>query len=247
MLRSELVSTVQWNETARRGNEQRGHSRSISPHCVAGSKRSARTYRDDGGRPWLGGQLRGSHCADSRLEAHRLIDPSAQPFPNPAMWQDHRFGPFQSNHGCIRRKDTVFFVRKYQYSHDCANPAHLEPGRCTEHGISRRGPRTRLASRSGGQRRRIAATGARTFRVPEIQPIRCRAADRRRVAACFSRRRAVCIHGSRSLERAGAGITALFAAPLVYNTKRSGTFELGGRKFVLRRVAFPRALRSSGS
>ena len=37
----------------------------------------------------------------------------------------------------------------------------------------------------------------------------------------------------------GLGSTALFAAPLVYNTKRSGTFELGGRRFVLRRVAFP--------
>lgn len=37
----------------------------------------------------------------------------------------------------------------------------------------------------------------------------------------------------------GLGTTALFAAPLVYNTKRSGTFEFGGRRFVLRRVAFP--------
>jgi hypothetical protein len=37
----------------------------------------------------------------------------------------------------------------------------------------------------------------------------------------------------------GLGSTALFAVPLVYNTKRSGTFDLGGRKFVLRRVAFP--------
>lgn len=37
----------------------------------------------------------------------------------------------------------------------------------------------------------------------------------------------------------GLGSTALFAAPLVYNTKRSGTFELGGRRYVLRRVAFP--------
>lgn len=37
----------------------------------------------------------------------------------------------------------------------------------------------------------------------------------------------------------GLGTTALFAAPLVYNTKRSGTFELGGRRYVLRRVAFP--------
>jgi len=38
----------------------------------------------------------------------------------------------------------------------------------------------------------------------------------------------------------GLGSTAVFAAPLVYNTKRSGTFELGGRRFLLRRVAFPR-------
>lgn len=35
------------------------------------------------------------------------------------------------------------------------------------------------------------------------------------------------------------GTTAVFATPLVYNTKRSGTFELGGRPFRLRRVAFP--------
>jgi hypothetical protein len=38
----------------------------------------------------------------------------------------------------------------------------------------------------------------------------------------------------------GLDTTALFAAPLIYNTKRSGTFELGRRRFVFRRVAFPR-------
>lgn len=37
----------------------------------------------------------------------------------------------------------------------------------------------------------------------------------------------------------GLGSTATFAAQLVYNTKRSGDFMLGGRKFLLRRVAFP--------
>src|SRR3990172_5724149 len=37
----------------------------------------------------------------------------------------------------------------------------------------------------------------------------------------------------------GLGTTAVFAAPLVYNTKRSGTFDFGRRRFVLRRVAFP--------
>lgn len=37
----------------------------------------------------------------------------------------------------------------------------------------------------------------------------------------------------------GLGTTAVFASPLVYNGKRSGTFTLGNRRFVLRRVAFP--------
>lgn len=36
------------------------------------------------------------------------------------------------------------------------------------------------------------------------------------------------------------GSTALHVHPLVYNTKRTGTFVLGGRTFELRRVAFPR-------
>jgi hypothetical protein len=39
----------------------------------------------------------------------------------------------------------------------------------------------------------------------------------------------------------GLGTTAVFAMPLVYNTKRSGRFTLGGRTFLLRRVAFPQA------
>jgi hypothetical protein len=37
----------------------------------------------------------------------------------------------------------------------------------------------------------------------------------------------------------GLGTTAVFARPLVYNTKRSGHFIFGGREFLLRRVAFP--------
>jgi hypothetical protein len=37
----------------------------------------------------------------------------------------------------------------------------------------------------------------------------------------------------------GLGSTAMFAVPLVYNTKRTGTFDFGGRRFLLRRVAFP--------
>lgn len=38
----------------------------------------------------------------------------------------------------------------------------------------------------------------------------------------------------------GLGTTAVFPIQLVYNTKRSGHFELDGRKFWLRRVAFPK-------
>jgi hypothetical protein len=37
----------------------------------------------------------------------------------------------------------------------------------------------------------------------------------------------------------GLGATAMFAVTLVYNTRRSGEFQLGGRRFLLRRVYFP--------
>lgn len=38
----------------------------------------------------------------------------------------------------------------------------------------------------------------------------------------------------------GLGTTAVEAVPLVYNTTRTGQVELGGRRFELRRVGFPR-------
>ena len=38
----------------------------------------------------------------------------------------------------------------------------------------------------------------------------------------------------------GLGTSAAFATQLVYNTKRSGEFTFGGRRFLLRRVAFPK-------
>lgn len=37
----------------------------------------------------------------------------------------------------------------------------------------------------------------------------------------------------------GLGSTQMFAHPLVYNRKRTGLFDLGGRTFDLRRVRFP--------
>lgn len=38
----------------------------------------------------------------------------------------------------------------------------------------------------------------------------------------------------------GLGATALFAATLVYNRKRTGAFQLDGRSYLLRRVLFPK-------
>lgn len=38
----------------------------------------------------------------------------------------------------------------------------------------------------------------------------------------------------------GLGTTAVFAAPRVYNRKRTGRFTIGGRPFDLHRVAFPK-------
>ena len=37
----------------------------------------------------------------------------------------------------------------------------------------------------------------------------------------------------------GLGTTEVFATPVVYNKKRSGTLRLGNRRYQLRRVAFP--------
>ncbi len=45
--------------------------------------------------------------------------------------------------------------------------------------------------------------------------------------------------GSERWNALGLGSTAVQAATLVYNRKRTGTVELGGRRFVLRRVDFP--------
>ena len=39
----------------------------------------------------------------------------------------------------------------------------------------------------------------------------------------------------------GLGTTAVFAMPLIYNTRRSGHFTFGARQFHMRRVAFPDA------
>ena len=45
--------------------------------------------------------------------------------------------------------------------------------------------------------------------------------------------------GSSRWNALGLGATAVFAGALVYNSKRSGSFWFGGRRFDFRRVAFP--------
>jgi len=47
------------------------------------------------------------------------------------------------------------------------------------------------------------------------------------------------ITGSDRWNALGLGATAVLAVTLVYNTKRSGRFVLGGRPYILRRVRFP--------
>jgi hypothetical protein len=46
--------------------------------------------------------------------------------------------------------------------------------------------------------------------------------------------------GPESWNQLGLGSTAMFASRLVYNTKRSGEFKFGNKRFALRRVRFPR-------
>lgn len=47
------------------------------------------------------------------------------------------------------------------------------------------------------------------------------------------------ITGPEKWNTLGLGTTAVLPVTLVYNTKRSGEFTLGGRRFLFRRVAFP--------
>jgi len=63
--------------------------------------------------------------------------------------------------------------------------------------------------------------------------------DRRDLLRAFLDGDAFVITGPPVWNTLGLGATQLFAHPLVYNRKRSGLFDLGGRTFDLRRVRFP--------
>jgi len=63
--------------------------------------------------------------------------------------------------------------------------------------------------------------------------------DRRELLRAFLGGDAFIITGPPVWNALGLGSTQMFAHPLVYNRKRSGLFNLGGRTFDLRRVQFP--------
>jgi hypothetical protein len=59
------------------------------------------------------------------------------------------------------------------------------------------------------------------------------------VLRAFLRDDAFVITGPPKWNALGLGSTAMFAATLVYNRKRTGEFTFDGRRFLLRRVLFP--------
>lgn len=63
--------------------------------------------------------------------------------------------------------------------------------------------------------------------------------DRRDLLRAFLDGDAFVITGPPAWNTLGLGSTQMFAHPLVYNRKRTGMFNLGGRTFDLRRVKFP--------
>ena len=63
--------------------------------------------------------------------------------------------------------------------------------------------------------------------------------DRRDLLRAFLEGDTFVITGPPVWNNLGLGSTQMFAHPLVYNRKRSGLFNLGGRTFDLRRVQFP--------
>lgn len=117
---------------------------------------------------------------------------------------------------------------------------HLDPGRVYRtHDLARWGRNpARLA-------RRLQREGAirRLARGLFVHPRRSRFGpappDDAELLRAFLEGAPFVITGPERWNGLGLGTTALFSSGLVYNTKRSGTFKLGSRPFVLRRVRFP--------
>ncbi|MCC7066301.1 MAG: hypothetical protein IT456_26135 [Planctomycetes bacterium] len=96
----------------------------------------------------------------------------------------------------------------------------------------------RLAKRLVGQGRLVALAHG-LFSCPRRSKFGPVPPDDRELMRAFLSGAPFVFTGPEAWNTLGLGTTAVFAVPLVYNTKRSGLFEFGGRKLLLRRVAFP--------
>jgi hypothetical protein len=118
----------------------------------------------------------------------------------------------------------------------------LEPGRAYRtHELRRWGQNpTRLASRLVREGRlREAAHGIYYAPVPtRFGPA---PASEKELLRAFLNDTPFVITGPPRWNALDLGATAMFARTLVYNTERTGEFELDGRRFLLRRVRFPSA------
>ena len=87
-----------------------------------------------------------------------------------------------------------------------------------------------MALQALAKRRRLAQTS----RFGPVPP------DDMALVRAFLKDDAFMITGPLQWNALGLGSTALFSATLVYNSKRSGEFRLAGRRFLFRRVRFPK-------
>lgn len=120
------------------------------------------------------------------------------------------------------------------------NDPHLEPGRVyrTRDLASWSANPPRLARRLVGQGQLVPLAHGlfahpRSSRFGAVPPLD------EEIMRAFLDGGAFVFTGPERWNALGLGTTAAFAVPLVYNTKRSGSFTFGNRRFVLRRVAFP--------
>ena len=117
---------------------------------------------------------------------------------------------------------------------------NLEPGRAYRTKEFRRWSAnpTRLARRLVREGRLREAAHGLFYAPVESRFGPAPARDQEILRAFFDEDRFV-ITGPPRWNALGLGSTAMFAATLVYNTRRTGEFSFDGRRFLLRRVLFP--------
>lgn len=139
-------------------------------------------------------------------------------------------------------KNKVLFFREISYNRDMPPPTKpkLEPGRVY---------RTRELARWGKNPSRLARRLEREGRLHRlagglfVHPRQSRFGsvppDEKELLRGFLDGGPFVVTGPERWNALGLGATALFRGSLVYNTKRSGEFTLGGPRYFFRRVRFP--------